>query len=176
MIGRVHRGWWGSLEVRRRRWNEVLWNRERGRGWANCASRRDLRGSIVESTELAKNLVPLFPFLFRCVQAVPHIAQELNLHDVYLLNRDSRYLRPCLIGVRVVVQELVAEHQCDCKESVFATRLALYTGVGLLQLPHKQKSQEDDILSDLRRSQNCCYPLSKSGGGSRIRYEGLYLV
>lgn len=176
MVGRVHRGWWGRLEVGRRRWNEILCNRERGSGWANRASGRDLGGAIVESAELAKNLVPLFPFLFRCVQAVPHVAQKLNLHDVDFLNRDSRHLRPCLVRVRVVVKKLVAEHQCDCQQSVFATGLALYTGVGLLQLPHEQKGQEDNILSDLCRSQNGCYPFAKSNGGSRIRYEGLYLM
>ena len=151
MIGRVHRGWWGSLEVRRRRWNEVLWNRERGRGWANCASRRDLRGSIVESAKLAKNLVPLFPLLLGCVQAVAHVAQELDLHNVNLLYRDARYLCPGFVGVGVVVQELVAEHQGYSQQAVLATRLALHTRVGLLQLPYEQKGQKDYVLSNLRR-------------------------
>lgn len=153
-----------------------MWNRERGRERATRADCRDLRRSIVKGTELAKDLVPLFPLLFRGVKTIPHVAQELNLHDVDLLHRYARHLRPCLIGVRVVVQKLVAEHQSNGQKSIFATRLALDTGIGLLQLPHKQESQKDNVLSDLRRGQNRCYPFAKSGRGCRVWYERLDLV
>lgn len=90
-----------------------------------------------------------------------------------LLNGDSRHLRPGLIGVRIVVEKLVAEHQGNSQESILAARLALYARVGLLQLPHEQKGKKDDVLGDLGRGQNCCYPFAESGSWYRVWYERL---
>jgi hypothetical protein len=92
---------------------------------------------------------------------------------VHLLYRDSRNFRPSLIRVRVVVEELVAEHESYSQQTVLATGLALDRRVGLLQPVDEEQCQENHILSNLRGRQNGRYPFPEAGGGMRIGDEGL---
>ena len=48
-------------------------------------------------------------------------------------NVDARHLSPGFVRICVVVQEFVAQHESNCEEPVFATRLALDGGIEFLQ-------------------------------------------
>jgi hypothetical protein len=48
--------------------------------------------------------VPFGPFLLGGEQVVANVAEELDLHNVDLLNCDARDLGPRLIGVSVIVE------------------------------------------------------------------------
>ncbi len=52
--------------------------------------------------------MPLIPFSCRGIECVSHVAQELNFHDMNLLDRYPGNFRPGLVGVGVVVQDLVS--------------------------------------------------------------------
>lgn len=65
---------------------------------------RELRSLAEEVTEETQLGVPLSPFRFGSEQIVTDVAEELDLHDVYLLHGDTGDLGPRLIGVGVIVQ------------------------------------------------------------------------
>lgn len=49
--------------------------------------------------------MPLQPFLLRHVEVVFEMAQEFHFHDVDLVDGNSRYLRPSLVGIGVVIED-----------------------------------------------------------------------
>lgn len=69
-----------------------------------------LARALEEVGEFSEQGLPLGPLLGRGEQAVFHVAEELNLHDVNLVHVDAGDFGPSLVRVRVVVQKLVAEH------------------------------------------------------------------
>lgn len=54
---------------------------------------------------------------------------------------DTRDLRPGLVGVRIIIQELVAEHQCHCKQPELAAWLATYCRIELLESVNEEKGK-----------------------------------
>ena len=54
---------------------------------------------------------------------------------------DTRNFGPGLVRVRVIVQELVPEHQSHCEQSVLAAGLALNCRIQLFEPVDKEKSQ-----------------------------------
>lgn len=58
----------------------------------------------MEATQL---LQPILPFLLRGQKIVPHIAEELDFHNVDLLNSKRRDLGPRLIRIRIIIQNYI---------------------------------------------------------------------
>jgi len=77
--------------------------------------------------------LPLRPVINIREKVVLHVAEEFDLHNVDFGNVDARHLSPGLVRICVVVQEFVAQHESNCEEPVFATRLALDGGIEFLQ-------------------------------------------
>jgi hypothetical protein len=92
---------------------------------------------------------------------------------VHLLHRDARHLGPCLVRIRVVVEEFVAEHECHCEQTVLAAGLSLDCRVGLLESVDEKQCQENYVLSHLGSRQDGCYPFPESGGRVCIGDKGL---
>lgn len=90
---------------------------------------------------------------------------------MHLGHRNTRNLSPCLVCVSVIVQKLVAEHQCDCQETVLATGLSLDTRVELFQAVDKQEGEDDDILCNLGGRENGCHPLAKACCRDSLGYQ-----
>lgn len=67
---------------------------------------------------------------------------------MYLFNIDPRDLSPGLVGISVIVQEFIAQHQRDCEQSVLTPRLAFDRRIELLQSVDEKKSQQNHILSN----------------------------
>jgi hypothetical protein len=57
----------------------------------------------------------LFPLGLGNQEAIPHITEELNLHDVDLGDRDARHIGPSLVRIGVIIQEFVAKHEGHCE-------------------------------------------------------------
>jgi hypothetical protein len=68
---------------------------------------------------------------------------------VHFGHRNARDFGPCLVCIRVVVQELVTEHESNCEKSIFTAGLSLDAWVELLQAVDEQESEDDDILCHL---------------------------
>ena len=67
-----------------------------------------LKGSrriVEEIGEKAQFVVPLGPFLFRHEKVIANVAEKLHFHDVNFLDSDPGHLGPCLVGVRIIVQD-----------------------------------------------------------------------
>lgn len=140
-----------------RRSLEGYWGRGKGRG-AVLAVRRRCRRRLGFGTwdcllekpcELAELGLPSTPLGGRGEQVVFHVAEKFHLHDVDFHYRYARYFRPCLIGVGVIVQEFITEHQSDGQEAIFTTGLSPYGRVLFLQPVNEQESKKDDILRHL---------------------------
>jgi len=67
------------------------------------------------------------------IETISHVAQKFHLHNMNILDIDTRNVCPSLVGVRVVVEEFVAEHERDSQESVFAARAAIDGGIDHLE-------------------------------------------
>lgn len=105
-----------------------------------------LAGTFEESGKLAQERLPFGPVVCGGEQAILHVAQELDLHDVHLENTDTRNFRPSLIRIRIIVQKLIPKHQSYREQSVFAARLALDGRIELFESVDKQKSQQHYVL------------------------------
>jgi len=116
--------------------------------------------------------MPLFPLLLRGEQAIAHVAEEFDFHNVHFLHRDARDFGPRLVGVGVVVQEFVAQHQRHRQQAVLAARLAFDRGIGELQPVDEQQGEEDDILRDLGGGQDGGDPFLEAQGGVCVGDEG----
>lgn len=60
--------------------------------------------------------MPLLPLLGRCQQAVSHVAEELDLHDVDLGDRYAGHFGPGLVRVRIIIQNCIAVSQRQDQE------------------------------------------------------------
>ncbi len=128
--------------------------------WPACA--------LEEVCKLAQERLPLRPVLSRRVETVLHVAEELDLHDVNLVHVDSRYLGPGLVGVGIVVEKFVAEHQCHREQSILAARLPSNLRIQLLQPVNEEQRQKHHILSHQCRREYCRDPFSEASRGFRI--------
>lgn len=77
--------------------------------------------------------MPLGPLLCRCKEIVSNIAEKLDFHYVNLLHGYPRHFSPRLVGISVVVQELVSQHQSNRQQSKFTATLPFDACVELLQ-------------------------------------------
>ena len=91
--------------------------------------------------------MPLRPVINIREKVVLHVAEEFDLHDVDFGDVDTRYLSPGFVRICVVVQEFVAQHESNCEEPVFASRLALDGGVEFLQAVDEKQCQKNNVLS-----------------------------
>jgi hypothetical protein len=112
--------------------------------------------------------LPLGPVVNIREKVVLHVAEEFNLHNVDFGNVDSRHLSPGFVRISVVVQEFVAQHESNCEEPVFTSRLALDSGVELLQTVDKKQCQKNNILSHKSGGKDCSNPFPESSRWSRI--------
>jgi hypothetical protein len=112
--------------------------------------------------------LPLGPVVNIREKVVLHVAEEFNLHDVDFSNVDSRHLSPGFVRISVVVQEFVAQHESNCEEPVFTSRLALDGGIELLQTVDEKQCQENNILSHQSGGENCGDPFAEASRRSRI--------
>lgn len=124
--------------------------------------------------KFTESSMPFFPLLLRCVQAIPHVTKKLNLHDMYFLHRNARYLGPCLVRICVVVEKLVAKHESYRQQTVLAAGLPLDRGVRLLQPVDEEECQENDVLSNLRRREDRGHPFAEASCRRCIRDKRLY--
>ena len=85
---------------------------------------------LVEASELVQPILPLF---LVCQEAVPHIAEKFHFHEVNIVDGNHGHVRPRFVGVRVIVQKLVSQHQPYRDQAVFATGAAFDRGVELLK-------------------------------------------
>ena len=85
-----------------------------------------------------------------------------------LSNRDSRNFCPCLVGVSVVVQEFIAQHQSNSEKPVFTSWFPLDCGIKLFQPVDEEKSEDNDILGHLSSRQNRGDPFPKSSGRGSV--------
>lgn len=167
-VGRRSRHWVGGRGcVVRRRWRwQRPWDLQcRRLVWvllAGSGMRRNRRSDGEESPQMCELLMPINPFFFRSVEVVLHVAQEFHFHDMNLSHRDAGNLCPSLIGVCVIIQKLVAQHQSHREQTIFTSKLALHTGVLFLQSVDKKKCEEYDVLCDLSCGQNSGDPFCKA--------------
>jgi hypothetical protein len=56
----------------------------------------------VEAGQLGQ---PILPFVLGSKEVVSHVAQELDLHDMNLVDGEARHLSPRLVGVSVIVED-----------------------------------------------------------------------
>ena len=94
----------------------------------------------------------------------------MDLHD-----RDARDFCPRLVCVCVVVQELVAEHECDGQQTILASQLPLDRRILLLEPIDEEESQKDDVLGDLRGREDSRNPFPKARGRNGLQDQGLRL-
>lgn len=63
---------------------------------------------------------------------------------------DSGHFGPSLIGISVVVQKFVAEHQCYRQQPIFASGLASNRWIEFFEPVYEEQCEYDHILSDQR--------------------------
>lgn len=114
--------------------------------WKNRRWWLRLAGTFEESGKLAQERLPLGPVVCGGEQAILHVAQELDLHNVHLENTDTRNLRPGLVRIGIVVQKLIPKHQSYREQSVLAAWLALDGRVELFESVDEEKSQQHYVL------------------------------
>lgn len=120
-------------------------------------------GRFVEvGPKLSKRDMPLVPRFCRREEVVLHVAEELDLHYVNFLNGYSRHVGPRLVGVGVVVEELVAQHQRYRKQSILAAWLSFDRGIDGLQTVDEEQGQENYVLCHLRGREDCCDPFAEA--------------
>ena len=83
-------------------------------------------------------------------------------------NVDARYLSPGFVRICVVVQEFVAQHESNCEEPVFASRLALDGGVEFLQAVNEEQCQKNNVLGHQSGGENCGDPFAEASRRSCI--------
>ena len=83
-------------------------------------------------------------------------------------NVDSRHFGPGLVRICVVVQEFVAQHESNCEEPVFTSRLALDGGIEFLQAVDEEQCQKNNVLSHKSGRENCGDPFAEASCRSRI--------
>lgn len=89
-----------------------------------------------------------------------------------LLYSDARDLCPRLVCVRVIVQELISQHEGNSQKSIFATWSASNGWIRHLQSIDKHQGQQDHVLGDLRRGQDRVDPFPEGLCGNGVRTEG----
>lgn len=94
----------------------------------------------------------------------------MHLHD-----RDAGDFGPSLVGVSVVVQELVTQHQGDREQTVFAAKLASDSRIELLQSIDEEQAQQYDVLCNLGSREYRGHPLTESGRGHGLWGQRLWL-
>ena len=67
---------------------------------------RNFGGGFEKSSKFAQLGFPLGPFRFGHVQVVSHVAEKFDFHYVNFGDGDARYLRPGLVRVGIIVQDL----------------------------------------------------------------------
>lgn len=117
--------------------------------------------------------LPIGPLFRGSEQGVLHVAQKFDLHDVNLYNRYARNFCPSLVGVCVVVEEFIAQHQCDCEESVFTARLSFNSRIEFLQSVDEQEGEYYDILCDLSGREGCRDPFAEASRGNSVGNQGM---
>ena len=134
---------WGRGQ---RHWQ--LQGRSRWENWNRTGlDRRRVCSSVKERCIFAKQRLPLGPVINIREKVVFHVAEKFDLHNVDFGNVDARHLSPGFVRICVVVQEFVAQHESNCEEPVFTSRLALDGGVEFLQAVDEKQCQKNNVLS-----------------------------
>lgn len=134
-------------------------------------SGKRLARSLEECGELAQQSLPLRPVFRGGEQAIFHVAQELHFHDVNFRHINARNFGPGAVGVGVVIEEFVSEHQSNGQQSIFASWLALYAGVQFLQAIDEEQGENDHVLRHQRGREKRGYPFPEARRGFGVRYE-----
>lgn len=87
--------------------------------------------------ELSQSCEPLRVFSRAGEELKVDPVQELHLEVVNVLDLHSGDVGPCLVGKRVVVEELVRQDQCSGEESVLGTVPSVDNLVGGLEVDHE---------------------------------------
>lgn len=127
--------------------------------------------SLEECGKLAQESLPLRPVVGGGEQAVLHVAQEFHFHDVNLRHVNARNFGPGAVGVGVVVEEFVSEHQSDGQQSIFAPWLSLYAGVQFLQAIDEEQGENDHVLRHQRGREKRGHPFPEARRRFGVRYE-----
>ena len=88
--------------------------------------------------ELAQLLVPCTPLQLRGEETISHVAEKFHLHNMHIFHWDGRDFSPSFVGVGVVIQELVSQHQCNSHELELAIWAAFDVLVESLELVDEQ--------------------------------------
>ena len=124
---------------------------------------------IVECAKPSQLGLPLAPLFSRGVEIVSHIAEKFDFHNVDFIDRNSRDFGPRFVGVGVVVQKFVPQHQCNGQESEFAASFTADRRIKSLEAIDEHQGQKNDVLSHLSRADNGGDPFSKSCRRNCIR-------
>lgn len=84
---------------------------------------------------------------------------------------DTRHLSPGFVGVCVVIEELVPQHQSDCQKSEFASPFTADGWVESLESVDEHEGQQDHVLANLGRADDCGDPFPESYGWYGIPQE-----
>ena len=164
---RLRRQLQGASRRRQRRIEVAVGGRRDEEGGRRCGA----VGPLQKLEELRESYQPFFPVLLGRQEAVPHVAEKLHLHDVDLIDRDARHICPRLVSVRVVVEKLVAQHECNREQPILAALAAIDLWVGYFEPVDEEQSQQNDVLRDLGRGEDRLHPLLEISACTRaLRY------
>jgi hypothetical protein len=78
------------------------------------------------------------------------------------MHRYSGNFCPRFVGVGIVIEKLVSEHQGHSKQAVFTARFAFYGRIEALEPIDEEHSEKDDMWSDLGGREQRSYPFSEA--------------